>query len=138
MGWLADKFDRRHVLNGLSAATIASCIATASLDNPGTTGVMLAAFLFGLTSFPIFSVASAHANDFARSAQRVELSAALMFFYAIGAIAAPVAVSKLIEWFGPNAMFTTIAVGHGLLILVGGARMRARPTRGRRTRSVGM
>ncbi|RKF17231.1 MFS transporter [Roseovarius spongiae] len=136
VGWLADKYDRRSVLIALSLAAIVSCIATATLPDLGTTGVMWAAFFFGLTSFPIFSVSTAHANDFAQSDQRVDLAAALMFFYAVGAIAAPLFASYLIEIFGPAAMFVMIAAGHGVLILFGVSRMRARPTQSRRTRYV--
>ena len=136
VGWLADKFDRRHVLIGLSLAAILCCIVTASLSNLTTTGVLLTAFFFGLTSFPIFSVSAAHANDFADASQRVELSAALMFFYALGAIAAPLLASSLIAWFGPAAMFIMIAAAHGLLILFSMARMRARRTLLTRTRYI--
>ncbi|RKT35143.1 cyanate permease [Roseovarius halotolerans] len=133
VGWLADRYDRRWVLLGLSVATIVSCIVTAITHELTTNGVFLTAFFFGLTSFPIFSVSVAHAHDFARSSQRVELSAALMFFYAIGAIAAPVLASTLITRYGPQAMFVMIAVGHLALIVFGLARMRARPTSGART-----
>ncbi len=135
-GWLADKYDRRHVLIALSVAAIVSCIATVLVSDLGQTGVMWAAFFFGFTSFPIFSVSSAHANDFASNDDRVELAAALMFFYAIGAIAAPLVASKLIEFYGPAAMFVLIAAGHAALILFGIARMLARPTREDRTRYV--
>ncbi|HKL56661.1 MAG: MFS transporter [Roseovarius sp.] len=133
VGWLADRYDRRWVLLALSLATIVSCIVTAVTHELTTNGVFLTAFFFGLTSFPIFSVSVAHAHDFAKSSQRVELSAALMFFYAIGAIAAPVLASTLIARYGPQAMFAMIAVGHLALILFGLARMRARPTSGART-----
>jgi len=134
VGWLADKYDRRHVLIGLSIAAIISCLVSASLGNLSTSGVMLTAFFFGLTSFPIFSVSAAHANDFATSEQRVELSAALMFFYALGAIAAPLLATNLIDEFGPSAMFFMIAVGHAILVAFGLNRMSARPTRSERTR----
>jgi MFS family permease len=80
VGWLADKFDRRIVLIWLSVAAMASCFITVMAADLGTTGVMLSAGLFGLTTFPIYSVAAAHAHDFASSEERVELSAALMFF----------------------------------------------------------
>lgn len=136
VGWLADKYDRRHVLIALSVAAIISCITAASIQGLSSSGVMLTAFFFGLTSFPIYSVSAAHANDFADSSQRVELSAALMFFYALGAIAAPLVASKLIEVFGPAAMFIMIAVAHAFLIVFGLSRMLARPTRSERTRYV--
>lgn len=129
VGWLADKFDRRHILIWLSVAAIASCIATATLTDLSTTGVMLMAGLFGLTTFPIFSVASAHAHDFASSDERVELSAAMMFWFACGAIAAPYLASVLMEAYGPPALFMMIAVGHAGLILFGVIRMRARPAK---------
>ena len=74
-----------------------------------------------------------HAHDFADSSQRVELSAALMFFFALGAIAAPLAASKLMDAFGPGAMFLMIAVGHGTLAVYGLIRMGRRPTLSIRT-----
>jgi len=128
LGWLADKYDRRWVLIWLSAAAVLSSGTTIAASDTGTLGVMLAAGFFGFTTFPIFSLSAAHANDFATSEQRVELSAALMFWYALGAIASPYVSSTLITHFGPGALFAFVATGHVGLILFGLTRMRARPT----------
>ncbi|WP_299747164.1 MFS transporter [uncultured Tateyamaria sp.] len=136
VGWLADKFDRRWVLIWLSAAAMGSCAITALATDLDTTGIMLTAGLFGLTTFPIYSVAAAHAHDFADASERVELSAALMFYFALGAIAAPITASALIDAFGPPALFAMIAVGHAILIVFGLARMRARATPTERTRYI--
>lgn len=127
-GWLADKYDRRWVLIWLSVASILSCFVTIGLAGGGTMAVMIAAGLFGFTTFPIFSVSAAHAHDFAVSEERVELSAALMFFYALGAIASPLVASGLIEAFGPSALFILITAGHALLIVFGLTRMKVRRT----------
>ncbi|MFC6687603.1 MFS transporter [Jhaorihella thermophila] len=136
VGWLADKFDRRWVLIWLSAAAIASCALTVGAADRGTAAIMAAALVFGVTTFPIFSVASAHAHDFAKSRERVELSAALMFLYALGAIAAPWLASFLIGAWGHAAMFAMIGLAHLLLAVIGFARMMTRPTPERRTRYV--
>ena len=128
VGWMADKYDRRWVLIWLSVAAVISCGLTVSLSGTGTTGVMLTAALFGFTTFPVYSVAAAHAHDFATSEQRVELSAALMFFYAVGAIAAPWVTSMLIEAYGPSALFYFISIGHIALVIFGLSRMRVRET----------
>jgi MFS family permease len=136
VGWLADKYDRRWVLIWLSVAAIGSCAITVMATGLGTQGVMLTAFLFGLTTFPIYSVAAAHAHDFATSDERVELSAALMFWFAIGAIFAPYLASVLIENYGPPALFLMISAGHLALVLFGLSRMRVRPTSIERTRYV--
>ncbi|WP_170412472.1 MFS transporter [Ruegeria atlantica] len=136
MGWLADKYDRRWVLIWLSVAAVLSCGVTMAASGIGTVGVMLAAGIFGFTTFPIFSVSSAHANDFATTEQRVELSAALMFWYALGAIASPYISSTLIQQYGPGALFAFVALGHVFLIVFGLARMRSRPTPEERTNYV--
>jgi len=133
IGWLADKFDRRWILIWLSVAAIVSCAITVSMSGSGTAMVMATAVLFGFTTFPIFSVAAAHAHDFASTEERVELSAALMFFYAIGAIASPLVASTLINAYGPTSLFIFLAAGHGVLIIFGLSRMSVRRTRKRRT-----
>ena len=136
MGWLADKFDRRWVLIWASAVAVVSCGITMAVSGTGTLGVMLAAGFFGFTTFPIFSVSAAHANDFATSEQRVELSAALMFWYALGAIASPYVSSSLIDSHGPGALFAFVAFGHVILIVFGLTRMRSRPSPEDRTHYV--
>lgn len=133
IGWFADKYDRRWVLIWLSVAAILSSIISTSVAYNNTLGIFLIAFGFGFTTFPIYSVAAAHAHDFASLDERVELSASLLFYYAIGAIAAPLFASFLMDSFGPNAMFVLIAVAHLLLVIFGVARMRVRPTVSERT-----
>jgi MFS family permease len=127
VGWLADKFDRRWVLIWLGVASVAACAVTVAFSGSGLVAVFLAAGFFGFATFPIYSISTAHAHDFADQSERVELSAALMFLYAVGAIASPVIASVLIEWFGPPGMFAFIAIAHVLLVVFGLIRMRARP-----------
>lgn len=135
-GWLADKFDRRRVLMWFSGAAVASCLGTMMITDGTVATILVASAIFGLTTFPIFSIASAHAHDFANEAERVELSAALMFFFALGAIGAPLTASVLIDWFGPPALFGLVAAGHIALIVFGLARSRVRPAPTERTRYV--
>lgn len=133
IGWLADKFDRRWVLIGLSLAAVVSCGTTVLASGAGTGMVMAAAVFFGFTTFPVFSVSAAHAHDYATSEERVELSAALMFFFALGAIASPLIASTLIEAYGPTALFVFLAAGHLVLVVFGIMRMNVRPTVEKRT-----
>ena len=123
VGWLADKFDRRVVLIGLSLAAIATCGLTVAVQGFGVVPITLAAAAFGLATFPIYSVASAHAHDFVEDDGRVELSAALLFLYAIGATASPVIASLLIGSFGAMGMFGFIAIVHAVLVVFGIARL---------------
>ena len=133
VGWLADKYDRRFVLIGLSVMAIAAAAATVALSGSGPVAVFATAGAFGFATLPVYSVSTAHAHDFAESHERVELSAAHMFLYAVGAIASPYATSVLIDVYGPAAMFLMIGIAHVLLIIFGIIRIRARPSGGART-----
>ena len=133
VGWLADRFDRRNVLIWLSVASILASVLTAASPLSGTVALFVTTILFGATTAPIYSVAAAHAHDFAEDSQRVELSAALMFFYALGAIASPLLASTFLDLFGPRALFAYIAAAHAALIVTTVLRARVRPTSDTRT-----
>lgn len=132
-GWLADKYDRRWVLLWLSIASIAICFSMAWINPRDPNAIYIMAFLFGMLTFPIFSVSVAHANDFCTAKERVELNASLMFLYGIGAIFSPVIASVLIENYGPSALFSYIMIAHIGLAVFGLMRMRARPTAAHKT-----
>ncbi|MEL6235751.1 MAG: MFS transporter [Pseudomonadota bacterium] len=131
-GWLADKFDRRWVLIGASALALIVCAAI-TVTRPAGAMAFLAAGAFGFATMPLFSLSTAHANDFARREEMTELNASLMFLYAVGAIAAPLGASALIEARGPEALFTLIGAAHLALILFGFYRMTRRPVATTRT-----
>ena len=133
VGWAADKYDRRHVLIWLSVLSVLTCGAAILLSDQGPWANYLTIAAFGLTTMPIYSVSTAHAHDYATPMERVELSAAMMFLYAVGAIASPYLAAVLIANFGPGAMFAMIAVAHVLLVIFGVIRMNARPAPATRT-----
>lgn len=129
-GWVADRFDRRWVLIWFSVASLFACALTVVLPGTDPFTIFGSAFIFGATTFPIYSVSAAHAHDWATDDQRVELSAALMFFYATGAIVAPLLTSYMIEAFGPSALFIFISAAHVGLVIFGLIRMRRRAPSG--------
>lgn len=124
-GWLADRFDRRTVLVAFSLASVAACAISAMAGS--ATSAIAASALFGFLTFPVYSISAAHAHDFAESHERAELSAALIFYFAVGAIVSPIAVSQLIAVAGPLSFFGFIAAGHLALVAYALVRMLARP-----------
>jgi hypothetical protein len=84
-GWLSDKLNRRSIL---MAATLGAslfgcllCLATRSDHRIVYAGV----FLFG-AFVPLYSIATAHASDFAKPDQYAALSAGLLFTFAVGSM----------------------------------------------------
>ena len=122
-GWLADRYDRRWVLIVVSLLSVFACLGTITLGASSKESVYVAAMLFGLVTFPIFSLSAAHANDFATPEQAVEISASLMFLYGIGAIASPLGASVLMQRAGPEMLFIVIAMAHAALAVFGLIRM---------------
>lgn len=133
VGWLADKYDRRWVLIFLSAASVLVCSTIAVINSAELWVIFTSSIIFGITTYPVFSVSAAHTNDFVDSGSSIEVNASLIFLYGIGAIFSPLITSNLIERFGPSALFIFIAVAHILLVIFSLTRMRVRPTNAQRT-----
>lgn len=129
IGYFADKVDRRWVLIYLSIGAMLSSFAMTLMGVGMVNAVLVAIFLFGMTGIPIYSVSTAHGNDFAQPEHAVELNASYMFLYAVGATASPFFASWLIQNFGPPALFYFIGLVHVVLIGFSLLRMRSRPTR---------
>lgn len=125
-GWLSDIFDRRRVLIGVSAAAVGVCL-TIALNGAAAGGVVyLSAFAFGAAAFPLYSIAAAHANDFAPEGEVVEINASLMFMFGVGAIVSPLLAANLMDLFGAPALFLYVAAAHVFLIVFGLWRMTRR------------
>ena len=133
VGWLADKYDRRWILIGLSLCSVLVCGGIAALHSTSPAVVYAGAILFGIATVPIFSVSTAHTNDFTSPDNMVEINASLMFLYGIGAIASPLVTSSLVEAFDAPALFAFIAIAHVVLVIFSVYRMKARPTVSERT-----
>ncbi len=134
VGRLADAFDRRWVLIFLSLAALCVCLAaTMGAASIHPQAIFVIAFLFGASAFPLFSVSTAHANDYASADFVVELAAAMMFLFGVGAIISPFISAMLMEMYGPAAMFAYISAAHVVLIVFGLYRMTRRETPDLRT-----
>ncbi len=118
VGRLADIFDRRKVLVGLSvAALVVSAISLSGVASGFAWAIYLVSFAFGAVAFPLYSVSAAHANDRADPSFIVELNATLLFIFAGGAMISPLLSASLIAHYGPSALFAYIGAVHVFLLL---------------------
>jgi len=124
VGRLADVFDRRKVLIGLSLAALSvSAISVSGAASGSPWAIYLTSFAFGAVAFPLYSVSAAHANDRVTPDFVVELNATLLFLFAGGAMISPFLSASLIASYGPSAMFAYIGAVHVFLLLFGLFRM---------------
>jgi len=119
-GLLADRLSRRSVLLVFSIMASALCLAmmlpVTDLRLFGIPLVYVMSFLFGLTTFPIYSICAAHASDFVQNDKMISLSASLIFLYASGAIVSPLIAGWIIEHYGAPMMFSLISAAHVTLM----------------------
>ncbi|MND66833.1 putative MFS-type transporter YcaD [compost metagenome] len=117
LGLYSDKLDRRRVIVW---ATIGSILTGGYLSfGAGTneTANIIAVFLFGAFSMPLYSLCSAHGNDHAKPGQYALVAAGLLFFWSVGAIVGPLLAATLLQYLGPRAFFAyTSFIFAGFLI----------------------
>ena len=101
-----------RLIGGLERATAGRILQSGA--PPAVLYVIGAAY--GGLSFTVYSLCIAHTNDFADPDFIVELSAALIFFFSLGAIVSPLISAWLIALAGANAMFVFMAVVHLALV----------------------
>jgi len=115
IGRLSDRTDRRYVL---AAGAIGACLAGAlivSLQPRDPLQILLFIAVYGGLTYPLYSLAVAHANDFARSGDFVAISGGLLLLYGIGTMIGPTAASIAMERLGPAGLFSVTASAHFLM-----------------------
>lgn len=127
-GWLSDRMDRRRIivaLGGLSAA-LGLWMAVSGrmgLAEAGAAAIgvglpeawIVAAFLYGCASYPLYGLLVAHMNDFVAEDAFVETASGTLFLWGAGAVIGPVVVGAAMTATDPYALFFGTAIGHAAL-----------------------
>lgn len=105
LGVYSDRLDRRIVILATTACAAAVSLYLAFLAGTDAFANIAGVFLFGAFALPLYSLCSAHGNDFAREGQHALVAAGLLFAWSIGATAGPLFASVLLDLFGPRSFF---------------------------------
>lgn len=122
LGRLSDRIDRRAVmvlagLIGLGASTFALTFWSGNV-----LALFAIAFVMGGVIYPAYSLAVAHANDFADASDFVKISGGLLILYGFGTMGGPMLAAWLMERGGPSGIF--LATGGAHVALAGYAAFR--------------
>lgn len=118
LGRLSDRYDRRRVIIGCFAATLAVSVALALLTSGGLPLMALGA-LFGGLSFALYPLCVAHCNDRFFAAERVAASSRLVLLYSIGAALGPVGAAIVMTLAGTTGLFLFVALCATITLLFG-------------------
>ena len=126
IGWASDRMDRRKLI--LAASAVGGVAALVPLVLPGYPALLLAAFLIGGMSNPLYALLIAYTNDFLETDDMPSASAGMVFLNGFGAIAGPLATGWTMEWIGPNGFFVYLVAAFGGLFAYGIWRTTRRPS----------
>lgn len=128
-GRLSDRIDRRLVLIGL-AGFAAIIGALTVLINPGPNWMMFVLFAaYGFAANPIYAVAVAHANDFAKDGDFAKIAGGMLLILGVGLAIGPAVASVIMGAWSPVGLFLVTATFHGALAVTAYLRMRIRKSR---------
>jgi len=128
-GRISDKIDRRWVIVvlGIIAALVGFVIL---LANPAGGWFMYVLFgLYGFSAYPIYAIAVAHANDFAKQGEFGRVAGGMLLVLGTGLAIGPAIAALVMNLYAPVGLFIVTATFHGALALTAFLRMKVRPVR---------
>ncbi len=108
IGWISDRVDRRALI--IAMALLGAGGAMVPLLVPDNfDAILVAAFMIGGTSNPLYALIIAYTNDFLDIDDMPSASSGLMFVNGLGAITGPLVTGWAMGRFGPNGYFLYLA-----------------------------
>ncbi len=118
IGWISDRMDRRVLIMWTSALG-AMAAAAAMMAGNNFTVLLVAAFLVGGTSNPLYSLLLAYTNDYLESEDMAAASAGLLFVNGLGAITGPLIIGWVMTRFGPSGFWSVIMMLLAAVVVYG-------------------
>jgi len=133
-GRISDKIDRRMVIVVLSTAAALVGFFTVLINPHGGVMMFILFGLYGLTAYPLYAIAVAHANDFAKEGEFGRVAGGMLLILGIGLAIGPIIASWVMNSVAPVGLFIVTATFHGALAVTAFLRMKVRPVRDNRGR----
>ena len=118
LGYLSDKLGRRKAL--VAAATVGALVAViivATVNELGFIGINLLGAAWGAVAFPLYPLAVAHANDYAKPTDYVMVSSGLLLMYGTGAVLGPFVASSLMTITNASGLYVFTGLVHLVLVV---------------------
>ncbi len=128
-GRISDRMDRRMVIVVLGGVAAAVGFLMLLIDPQGG-WIMYGLFgLYGLSAYPIYAIAVAHANDFAKKGEFGRVAGGMLLTMGSGLAIGPAIAAVVMNLYQPVGLFIVTATFHGALALTAFLRMKVRPVR---------
>ena len=125
-GWLSDRMDRRKLIFLTSIIAVGCCLFGA-LYAQITWAVMVAAFLSGGVTTPLYALLLAYTNDTLAREDMPAASGGIVMLFGIGAISGPMIAGWAMEHFGAVGFWAVLAMVFAVVSVYALYRMTQRP-----------
>ena len=128
-GRFSDRMDRRLVIVALSGTAALVGFVMLIVNPHGGWPMYLLFGLYGLSAYPVYAIAVAHANDFAKPGEFGRVAGGMLLILGSGLAIGPAIAALVMNLYQPVGLFIVTATFHGALALTAFLRMRVRPVR---------
>lgn len=115
LGALSDRYDRRIVLTVVSLLAAIAALVCVPLSQNSNLMLLLCVAVFGGLTFPLYSICIAYTNDHLDPSQMIAASGALVLTGGLGAVVGPLLIASLMDHYGIQAFFWSMAAALGLI-----------------------
>ena len=112
LGRWSDRVDRRVVIVAASVSAAGAALAVAAVGPAHRLVIIALTLVAGGTTFPLYSLANAHLNDYLDDSSRVAAGSRMVLVNGMGAIGGPIVGAAAVGQIGPGALFVVIAVAY--------------------------
>ncbi len=109
-GRLSDRIDRRYVMVMIGGVGAVVCLLLWVVAPESALTNTIGTLLIGMALFPSYSIAIAHANDYAPADEFVRVSGSLLITYGIGTMVGPLVGGQLFSLIGPSGLFVALGM----------------------------
>lgn len=128
-GRLSDRMDRRWIIVWLGAIAAAVGFLMLVTNPRGGWWMYLLFGAYGFSAYPIYAIAVAHANDFAKEGEFGRVAGGMLLVLGSGLAIGPALAAVVMNLYAPVGLFLVTATFHGALALTAFLRMKVRPVR---------
>ncbi|MEQ1900925.1 MAG: MFS transporter [Devosia sp.] len=128
-GRLSDRMDRRWIIVWLGAIAAAVGFLMLVTNPRGGWWMYLLFGAYGFSAYPIYAIAVAHANDFAKEGEFGRVAGGMLLVLGSGLAIGPAVAALVMNLYAPVGLFLVTATFHGALALTAFLRMKVRPVR---------
>lgn len=123
LGRWSDRFDRRWVIVMVTILAAAAATAVALIGPSHRLVIIGLTLVAGGTTFPLYSLANAHLNDYLDDSLTVAAGAQMVLINGVGAVGGPIVGALVVGQIGPGALYVMMAFAYGTVTLFALARI---------------